>query len=91
MGEPKTAHDIILASIKAEEEGVTVNWKQTLLQYHEAAVQEIKRLNDETASSDPNHEAAMQEIKRLNDELERSQEAFANLELIDETASSDPM
>ena len=70
MSEPRSAHDIILASIKAEEEGVTVNWKQTLLQYHDAA---------------------MQEIKRLNDELERSQEACANLKLIDETASSDPM
>ncbi len=70
MSKQKTAHDIILASIKAEEEGVTVNWKQTLLQYHDAA---------------------MQEIKRLNDELERSQETCANLELIDETASSDPM
>ena len=91
MSEPRSAQQIIMASISAEEEGVNVNWKQTLLQYHEAAVQEIKRLNDETASSDPNHEAAMQEIKRLNDELERSQEACANLKLIDETASSDPM
>lgn len=61
MSESKSAHDIILASIKAEDEGVTVNWKQTLLQYHDAAMQEIVRLNKElegksrvlTASSDP--------------------------------------
>ena len=51
MSKQKTAHDIILASIKAEEEGVTVNWKQTLLQYHDAAMQEIKRLNDELERS----------------------------------------
>jgi hypothetical protein len=44
MSKSKSAHDIILASIKAEDEGVTVNWKQTLLQYHDAAMQEITRL-----------------------------------------------
>jgi hypothetical protein len=44
MSEPRSAHDIILASIKAEDEGVTVNWKQTLLQYHDSAMQEITRL-----------------------------------------------
>ena len=44
MSKSKSAHDIILASIKAEDEGVTVNWKQTLLQYHDSAMQEITRL-----------------------------------------------
>jgi len=70
MSEPKSAQQIIMASIAAEEEGVTVNWKQTLLLYHDAAIKEIVRLTEE---------------------LERSQEACANLKLIDETASSDPM
>ena len=64
MSEPKTAQEVILASIEAEDAGVTVNWKQTLLQYHDAAIKEITRLNDE---------------------LERSQEAYANLDLLDET------
>jgi hypothetical protein len=47
MSEPKSAHEVILASIQAEDDGVTVNWKQTLLQYHEAATIEIKRLSEE--------------------------------------------
>lgn len=64
MSEPKTAQEVILASIEAEDAGVTVNWKQTLLQYHDAAIKEITRLNGE---------------------LERSQEAYANLDLLDET------
>jgi hypothetical protein len=54
MSKQKTAHDIILASIKAEEEGVTVNWKQTLLQYHDAATQEIARLSKELERSQDN-------------------------------------
>ena len=47
MSEPRSATEVILASIKAEEEGVNVNWKQTLLQYHEAATQEMARLSGE--------------------------------------------
>jgi len=47
MNEPKSAHQVILASIQAEDDGVTVNWKQTLLHYHEAATGEINRLTEE--------------------------------------------
>ena len=54
MSKPRSAQQIIMASISAEEEGVNVNWKQTLLQYHEAATQEIARLSGELERSQDN-------------------------------------
>ena len=45
--ESKTLQDIIQSAIKAEAEGVPVNWKEMCLQTYQVAVAEIQRLQPE--------------------------------------------
>lgn len=45
--EENTLQDIIQAAIKAEDAGVPVNWKEICLAGYQAAVAEIRKLQDE--------------------------------------------
>lgn len=47
MSKPKTIQDLVMASIQAEDAGVSVDWKQTCLKVVQAAQSEIARLTAE--------------------------------------------